>query len=200
MPAMSIHRCEWVATASPLELEYHDREWGVPVRNDALLFEFLTLEGAQAGLSWTTILNKREGYRRAFGGFDVARIARYNRRSVERLMGDAAIVRNRLKIESTISNARAYLAVQESEGSFARYVWSFVDGTPLDAGRRRLRDIPATTPISEAMSKDMKRRGFRFVGSTICYAFMQAAGLVNDHTAECFRYAAVKRLAATQRP
>lgn len=200
MPAMSIHRCEWVANAAPLELEYHDREWGVPVWDDALLFEFLTLEGAQAGLSWTTILNKREGYRRAFGGFDVARIARYNRRSVERLMGDASIVRNRLKIESTISNARAYLAVQDSEGSFAGYIWGFVDGVPLDAGWKRSRDIPASTPVSEAMSKDLKRRGFRFVGSTVCYAFMQAAGLVNDHTAECFRYAGVKRLAATQRP
>jgi len=199
MPAMSHRRCQWVANASPLDIEYHDREWGVPVRDDALLFEFLTLEGAQAGLSWTTILKKREGYRRAFGGFDVERIARYNSRSVERLMGDASIVRNRLKIESTISNARAYLAVQESEGSFADYIWSFVDGIPLDASRKQHRDLPASTPISEAMSKDLKRRGFRFVGGTICYAFMQAAGLVNDHTTDCFRYQAVKRLALSRR-
>lgn len=199
MPAMSHRRCEWVANASPLDIEYHDREWGIPVRDDTLLFEFLTLEGAQAGLSWSTILKKRGGYRRAFGGFDVARIARYNRRSVERLMGDASIVRNRLKIESTISNARAFLAVQESEGSFAAYIWGFVDGIPLDAGRKRHRDLPASTPVSEAMSKDLKRRGFRFVGSTICYAFMQAAGLVNDHTVDCFRYAKVKRLAGPQR-
>jgi len=199
MAAMSNHRCEWVTNASPLDIDYHDQEWGVPVWDDALLFEFLTLEGAQAGLSWTTILKKREGYRRAFGGFDVARIARYNRRSVERLMGDASIVRNRLKIESTISNARAYLAVQTSEGSFSDYIWGFVDGAPLDAGRKRMGDIPASTPVSEAMSKDLKRRGFRFVGSTICYAFMQAAGLVNDHTVDCFRYAKVKRLADPRR-
>jgi len=196
---MSNRRCQWVANGSPLDIEYHDREWGVPVRDDVLLFEFLTLEGAQAGLSWATILKKREGYRRAFGGFDVERIARYNRRSVERLMGDASIVRNRLKIESTISNARAFLAVQASEGSFAGYIWGFVDGTPLDAGRKRLGDIPASTPVSEAMSKDLKQRGFRFVGSTICYAFMQAAGLVNDHTVDCFRYAKVKRLAGSRR-
>jgi len=199
MPVMSNRRCEWVANASPLDIAYHDREWGVPVRDDALLFEFLTLEGAQAGLSWTTILKKREGYRRAFGGFDVARIARYNRRSVERLMGDASIVRNRLKIESTISNARAYLAVQASMGSFADYIWGFVDGEPLDAGRTRLRDIPASTAVSEAMSRDLKRRGFRFVGSTICYAFMQAAGLVNDHTVDCFRYAEIRRSADPRR-
>ncbi len=196
---MSNRRCRWVANASPLDVEYHDREWGVPVHEDARLFEFLTLEGAQAGLSWTTILKKREGYRRAFGGFDVERIARYNVRSVERLMGDAAIVRNRLKIESTISNARAYLAVQQSEGSFAEYIWGFVDGAPLDARRQRHGDIPASTPLSETMSKELKRRGFRFVGSTICYAFMQAAGLVNDHTVDCFRYDEVRRLPGPQR-
>jgi DNA-3-methyladenine glycosylase I len=199
MPLMNKQRCGWVANGSPLDVEYHDTEWGVPVRDDAMLFEFLTLEGAQAGLSWSTILKKREGYRGAFGGFDVERIARYNSRSVERLMGDASIVRNRLKIESTISNARAYLAVQAAEGSFAEYIWRFVDGVPLDARREQLRDIPASTPISEAMSEDLKQRGFRFVGSTICYAFMQAAGLVNDHTVDCFRYAAVQDMAVPRR-
>jgi len=196
---MNTRRCRWVANASNLDIEYHDREWGVPLRDDRALFEFLTLEGAQAGLSWTTILKKREGYRRAFGGFDVERIARYNRRSVARLMADPGIVRNRLKIESTISNARAYLAVQESEGSFADYIWDFVDGTPLDAGRKHLRDVPASTPLSEAMSKDLKRRGFRFVGGTICYAFMQAAGLVNDHTVDCFRHAQIQAADGSRR-
>jgi DNA-3-methyladenine glycosylase I len=192
---MSKTRCQWVSNGSPLDLEYHDSEWGVPLRDDQRLFEFITLEGAQAGLSWATILKKREGYRRAFHDFDAVRIARYNRRSVERLMNDTGIVRNRLKIESTISNAKAFLELQQSEGSFADYLWSFVDGLPIDAGRRRIKDLPASTDISDAMSKDLKKHGFRFVGGTICYAFMQAAGLVNDHTVDCFRHAEVRRMA-----
>jgi DNA-3-methyladenine glycosylase I len=192
---MSKTRCQWVANASPLDIEYHDCEWGVPLRDDARLFEFLTLEGAQAGLSWTTILKKREGYRRAFHGFDAARIARYNQRSVARLMNDAGIVRNRLKIESTISNARAYLALRETEGSFADYLWGFVDGQPLHPARDSVGAIPTTSATSDAMSLDLKKRGFRFVGPTICYAFMQAAGLVNDHTVDCFRYAETTRMA-----
>jgi DNA-3-methyladenine glycosylase I len=184
-----------VTNASALDVAYHDEEWGVPVFDDARLFECLTLEGAQAGLSWSTILKKRDGYRRAFDGFDVARIARYNSRSVERLMGDPGIVRHRLKIEATVSNARAYLQLLETEGSFADYLWAFVDGTPLDPQRRTMADVPATTETSTALSRDLKKRGFRFVGGTICYAFMQATGMVNDHTIDCFRYQEVRRLA-----
>jgi len=168
---------------------YHDREWGVPVHDDRVLFEFLTLEGAQAGLSWSTILRKREGYRKAFAGFDPRKVARFRPRDVNRLMQDSAIVRNRAKIESTIANARAVLAIQEETGSFAAYLWQFVGGRPIRTRRRSLRDIPATTPQSDAMSKDLKRRGFRFVGSTICYALMQACGLVDDHLRGCFRSA-----------
>ncbi|NKB87664.1 MAG: DNA-3-methyladenine glycosylase I [Acidobacteria bacterium] len=196
---MGIKRCGWVAKAGPLDVEYHDTEWGVPLYDDDRLFEFLILEGAQAGLSWSTILKKREGYRRALHGFDARRIARYNSRSVERLMNDASIVRNRLKIESTISNARAFLETQAAEGSFADYVWGFVEGAPLDNSYRRSGDLPAKTELSDALSKDLKRRGFRFVGSTICYAFMQAAGLVNDHTTDCFRYREVQRLSRQRR-
>ncbi len=169
-------------------LEYHDRDWGVPVHDDVVLFEFLTLEGAQAGLSWSTILNKRNNYRRAFGGFVPEKVARFNTRSVARLMADAGIVRNRLKIESTISNARAFLKVQEEFGSFDAYIWAFVGGAPKVNAFERLADLPASTTISDRMSKDLKKRGFRFVGSTICYAFMQATGLVNDHEVGCFRY------------
>ena len=169
-------------------LDYHDRQWGVPAHNDLTLFEFLTLEGAQAGLSWSTILKKRDNYRRAFAGFDAAKVARFNTRSVARLMSDAGIVRNRLKVESTISNARAILEVQQQFGSFDTYIWRFVDGSPKLNKFKRLADLPANTPIAERMSKDLKKRGFRFVGSTICYAFMQAAGLVNDHETTCFRY------------
>ena len=181
-------RCEWAPVGNPRYLAYHDEEWGVPVHDDVRLYEMLTLEGAQAGLSWSTILNKREGYRRAFAGFDPARVARFTARTVERLMADPRIVRNRLKIESTVANARAVLAVQDDGGSLDELLWSFVGGAPKVNRFRRLSDIPAETPESKAMSKDLKRRGFRFVGPTVCYAFMQACGLVNDHVTGCFRY------------
>ena len=169
-------------------LAYHDREWGTPSHDDTHLFEMLTLEGAQAGLSWTTILNKREGYRRAFARFDVRKIAGFGAAEVGRLMDDAGIVRNRLKIESTIANAKATLAVREELGSLDSYLWSFVGGRPIRNRWRSLSELPAETAESRAMSKDMKRRGFRFVGPTVCYAFMQACGLVNDHVIACFRY------------
>jgi len=180
-------RCDW-AGERELDVRYHDEEWGVPTHDDRVLFEFLVLEGAQAGLSWSTILAKREGYRRAFADFDAARVARFTVKRVERLLANPAIVRNRLKVESTVTNARAFLAVQDAVGSFDAYVWAFVDGTPMQNHRQRLDEIPATTPGSDALSKDLKRRGFRFVGSTIMYAFMQATGLVNDHVRSCFRY------------
>jgi DNA-3-methyladenine glycosylase I len=178
-------RCGWVPLADPDYVTYHDEEWGVPSRDDRHLFELLTLEGAQAGLSWSTILRKREGYKAAFADFDVEAVARFGERDVERLLADAGIVRNRAKIESTVGNARAVL---ELPGSLSEYLWSFVGGEPLVAGWRTLAEIPAETAESKAMSKDLKRRGFRFVGPTICYAFMQAAGLVNDHVADCFRF------------
>ena len=187
MTSVLPQRCEWAGT-DPLMIEYHDRDWGVPVHDDVALFEFVTLEGAQAGLSWSTILKKRDNYRRAFAGFVPAKVARFNKRSVARLMADAGIVRNRLKIESTISNARAFLKVQEEFGSFDAYIWTYVDGAPKVNAVERLADIPASTVTSDLMSKELKKRGFRFVGSTICYAFMQAAGLVNDHEVGCFRY------------
>ena len=179
-------RCTWPSTE--LDILYHDTEWGVPVHDDCTLFEFLTLEGAQAGLSWSTILKKRDNYKRAFADFDPARVARFSRAKVERLMLDPGIVRNRLKIESTVSNARAFLEVQKEFGSFDAYVWRFVDGGPKQNARTAMRQIPASTPESDAMSKDLKKRGFRFVGTTICYAFMQAVGMVNDHLVTCFRY------------
>ncbi len=166
---------------------YHDEEWGVPAHDDRVLFEFLTLEGAQAGLSWSTILRKREAYRKAFAGFDPRKVARFDAARIERLLLDAGIVRNRLKIESTVANARAALAVQKELGSLDAYLWGFVGGRPLRKPRRSLRDVPATTPESDAMSRDLKKRGFRFVGSTICYALMQACGLVDDHVRGCFR-------------
>jgi len=168
-------------------IEYHDKEWGVPVHDDRVLFEFLILEGAQAGLSWETILNKRENYRRAFDRFDAAKIARYDGKKVRSLMADAGIVRNRLKIASTISNARAFLDLQKEFGSFDRYIWQFVGGKPRINHWKSSQRLPALTPESDAMSKDLKKRGFRFVGSTICYAFMQATGMVNDHGPDCFR-------------
>ena len=174
-------------TSDPLYLEYHDREWGVPVHDDRTLFEFLTLEGAQAGLSWLTVLKKRENYRRSFDRFNAEKIARYNARKIKELMLNEGIIRNRLKIESTIDNARAFLKVQQEFGSFDSYIWGFVDGRPLVNSRKSFRELPPRTIQSDAMSKDLKRRGFRFVGSTICYAFMQACGLVNDHTTDCFR-------------
>jgi DNA-3-methyladenine glycosylase I len=167
---------------------YHDREWGVPVHDDRRLFELLILEGAQAGLSWSTILNKRENYRRAFDNFDVRKVARYDAARQRRLLRDPGIVRNRLKIRATVDNARAFLAVQKEFGSFDAYIWSFVGGRPLQHRRRSLKQVPARTAISDAVSKDLRRRGFRFVGSTICYAFMQAVGMVNDHTIDCFRH------------
>jgi DNA-3-methyladenine glycosylase I len=183
----SSSRCAW-AQAEP-NLTYHDSEWGVPQHDDRALFEMLILEGAQAGLSWTTILNKRENYRRAFDGFDAAKIARYDARKVKALLADAGIVRNRLKVAAAIANARAFLAVQEEFGSFDRYIWSFVGGRPIVNRRRGMKDVPARTAESDALSKDLLRRGFKFVGSTICYAFMQATGMVNDHLVTCPRYA-----------
>ncbi len=177
-------RCAWAVT--PLSIAYHDEEWGVPVHDDRVLFEFLVLEGAQAGLSWETILRKREGYREAFAAFDPARVARFTPARVERLLTNPNIVRHRLKVESTVSNARALLAVQREFGSFDAYVWRFVDGTPRVNRPRTMRQVPARTGQSDALSKDLRGRGFRFVGSTICYAFMQAMGLVNDHLVTCF--------------
>jgi len=193
MTPRSRTRCDWCGT-DPLYVAYHDEEWGVPVFDDRQLFEFLVLEGAQAGLSWITILRKREAYRRAFAGFDPRVVARFGARDVRRLLGDAGIVRNRLKVESTIGNARAFLRVQEEFGSFARYQWDFVGGRPIVERRMTLRDIPARTELSDAWSKDLKRRGFKFVGSTIVYAYMQAVGVVNDHVAACFRRAPVVAL------
>lgn len=189
----TLTRCSWART--PLGIAYHDVEWGVPVHDDRVLFEFLTLEGAQAGLSWETILKKREAYRDAFLDFDPARVARFTPARVERLLQNAGIVRNRLKIESTVGNARAFLAVQQEFGSFDAYVWGFVKGAPRDNRWRALEVIPARTADSDALSRDLLRRGFKFVGSTICYAFMQAVGLVNDHTTDCSRYAIVGRKA-----
>jgi DNA-3-methyladenine glycosylase I len=180
-------RCAW-AGSDPLYRDYHDREWGVPVHNDRLLFEFLTLEGAQAGLSWITILRKREAYRAAFAGFDPEVVARFDEAKVAELLANPGIVRNRLKVESAITNARAFLKVREEFGSFDAYMWRFVDGRPIRNAWKSVREIPASTPVSDAMSRDLKRRGFRFVGSTICYAHMQAVGMVNDHTVDCFRW------------
>lgn len=184
-------RCAWARTA--LSIAYHDLEWGMPVHDDRLLFEFLTLEGAQAGLSWETILKKRAAYRQAFAGFDPKRVARFRPPDVERLLKNQGIVRNRLKITSTVGNAEAFLAVQREFGSFDAYVWQFVGGTPRNNRRKTLRQVPPRTTESDALSKDLMRRGFKFVGSTICYAFMQAVGLVNDHTVDCFRYEAVAK-------
>lgn len=177
-------RCAWARTA--LSISYHDEEWGVPLHDDTRLFEFLVLEGAQAGLSWETILNKRDNYRRAFNGFNPAKVASYDERKVAALMNNAGIIRNRLKINSAITNARAFLEVQHEFGNFDGYLWRFVDGKPLR--RKRGQPVAARTPISDALSKDLSKRGFKFVGSTICYAFMQAVGMVNDHDPNCFRY------------
>jgi DNA-3-methyladenine glycosylase I len=190
-------RCEW--PSSDLSLLYHDREWGVPLKNDRKLFEFIVLDGMQAGLSWEIILRKRAGFRAAFDDFDAVKIARYDRRKVRRLLLDPGIVRNRLKIESTISNARAFLAIRKEFGSFARYIWQFVDGRPRVNRRRQGQAPPAHTAESDAMSRALRKRGFRFVGSTICYAFMQAAGMVNDHSVECFRHAELARRMARWR-
>ena len=182
-------RCFWATT--PLSIAYHDNEWGVPVHDDTRLFEFLILEGAQAGLSWETILRKRENYRAAFDGFNATKVAKYDERKIAALMNDAGIIRNRLKINAAVTNAKAFLEVKKEFGSFDAYVWRFVDGKPLR--RKRGEPIVATTPISDALSKDLLKRGFKFVGSTICYSFMQAVGLVNDHDATCFRYKQVSQ-------
>ena len=190
---MTAERCPWSEGVDREYRRYHDTEWGVPVHDDATHFEFLVLESAQAGLSWAVILRKREGYRKAFADFDPQRVARFNRRSVERLVADAGIVRNKLKIESTIGNARAFLDVQEEFGSFENYVWRFVEGKPIVNRWRRQAQVPATSPKAEALSKDLKSRGFKFVGPTIAYAQMQATGLVNDHLVSCFRYEACQK-------
>jgi len=195
-PKTNLIRCAW--PSDELSILYHDQEWGVPLHDDRGLFEFLILEGAQAGLSWDTILRKRENYRAAFDGFDAEKIARYDRRKVERLLRDEGIVRNRLKIASAIRNAKVFLAVQKEFGSFDQYVWQFVGGKPLVNARRLGKKIPARTRESDAMSKDLKKRGFNFVGSTICYAFMQATGIVNDHAVECFCYRRVGRVTGSE--
>lgn len=179
-------RCSWAK--GDLYIAYHDQEWGVPVHADRLLFEFLILEGAQAGLSWITILKKRENYRRAFDNFEPAKVARYNSNKIRKLLADPGIVRNKLKIASTVRNAEAFLAVQKEFGSFDRYIWQFAGGQPIKNHWESLKEIPPRTPVSDAMSRDLVKRGFKFVGSTICYAFMQAVGMVNDHMTNCFRY------------
>ncbi len=188
-------RCAWVPESDPLYVAYHDEEWGVPVRDERGLFELLTLEGAQAGLSWSTILHKREGYRRLFAGFDAEAVARFDAADVERLLADPAIVRNRLKVESTVSNARAVLALRERGGSLADLIWAAVDGVPRPNAWRSLAEIPAETDESKALSRELKRLGFRFVGPTTCYALMQAAGLVDDHVVGCFRHGAASESA-----
>jgi DNA-3-methyladenine glycosylase I len=180
-------RCDW-ANRSELEQFYHDEEWGVPIHDDRSLLEFLILEGAQAGLSWSTILRKREGYRKAFDHFDARKISRYSEKDVSRLLANGEIIRNKLKIHAAITNARAFLGVREEFGTFDAYIWQFVNGRPIQNSWKRMKDIPPYTPQSEAMSKDLQKRGFKFVGPTICYAFMQAVGMVNDHVVDCFRY------------
>ena len=190
-------RCAWCGE-DPLYVAYHDEEWGVPVLDDQTLFEFLILEGAQAGLSWSTILNKRDGYRRAFDGFDPEKVARYGERKIAELLADSGIVRNRLKVRSAVSNAQAFLEVQEERGSFSDYIWSFVEGVPIQNRWRSLSEIPAKTPLAETISKDLKKRGFRFVGPTIVYAHMQATGMVNDHVVGCFRYQEIVAISSSK--
>jgi DNA-3-methyladenine glycosylase I len=185
-PSPEKKRCSW--PGNPLAIDYHDREWGAPVRDDRVLFEFLILEGAQAGLSWDTVLKKREHYRKVFDGFDPAKVARYGEKKKASLMGDAGIIRNRAKIEASVTNAKAFLAVQQEYGSFSKYVWGFVGGKPVQGRRKASGDIPTRTDVSDALSKDLKKRGFKFVGTTIMYAFMQATGMANDHLAQCFRH------------
>ncbi len=193
---MKQRRCAWAR--NPLAIAYHDREWGVPVRNDRKLFELLILEGAQAGLSWDTILKKRAAYRKAYLGFDPRKVARFDAKKRRALMADAGIVRNRAKIEASVLNAKSFLAVQKEFGSFARYAWGFVGGRPVVNRRRALRDVPARTEVSDALSKDLKKRGFKFVGTTILYAFMQAVGMVNDHEVGCFRWQEARRMRGTK--
>jgi DNA-3-methyladenine glycosylase I len=197
--AALIKRCPWSEGVSESYLAYHDEEWGVPVHDDRRQFEFLILEGAQAGLSWSTILHRRDGYRRAFAGFDPQKVARFTAHRLQSLMHDAAIIRNRLKIEAAVANARAFLKVQEEVGSFSEYIWSFVDGRAVVNRWRRPSDVPATSRVSDALSKDLRRRGFCFVGSTIVYAHMQATGLVNDHLVGCFRHAECRRAEGKKR-
>ncbi len=184
-------RCEW-ANKNDLEMSYHDNEWGVPIHDDRSLFEFLVLEGAQAGLSWSIILRKREGYRKAFDNFDARQISRYPEAVVSRLLANPEIIRNRLKVNAIVTNARAFLRVQEEFGSFDRYIWQFVNGRPIQNSWKKMTEIPSSSPESEAMNKDLQKRGFKFVGTTICYAFMQAVGMVNDHVVGCFRHDEVK--------
>jgi len=181
-------RCEWAVNGSPTDIEYHDKEWGVPVHNDKKLFEFLLLESAQAGLSWSIILKKRQGYRKAFDDFDANKVANYDQRRVQELLTNPTVIRNKLKIQSAITNARAFLKLQKEFGSFDSYLWNFVDGRPKQNEWKSWKEIPSRTEISDILSKDLKRRGFVFVGSTICYSMMQAVGMVNDHTVYCFRY------------
>ena len=194
MTETRINRCTWVGSDSPLMLEYHDREWGVPLHDDRKHFEFLVLEAAQAGLSWSIVLKKREGYRRAFSQFDPRKVARYTQKRIQTLTSDPSIVRNRMKIEAAVRNARAFLAIQDEFGSFDAYCWRFVDGRPRLNRWKATSDVPATSPESDAFSKDLKGRGFGFVGSTIVYAHMQAVGMVNDHLVGCFRYRPIQRL------
>ncbi len=190
-------RCAWAEGGNELYIQYHDREWGVPVHEDRTQFEFLILEGAQAGLSWSTVLNKREGYRKAFANFDPVKVARFSEKKIETLIQNSSIIRNRLKITSAVSNARAFLAIQKEYGSFDTYIWAFVGGKPLQNRWKTMAEVPATSPESDALSKDLKQRGLKFVGSTILYAHLQAAGLVNDHLVSCFRYRECAALART---
>ena len=191
MTSTPLKRCEWVRTDDPLMTDYHDREWGVPVHDDRKHFEFLVLEAAQAGLSWSTVLKKREGYRKAFSGFDPNKVARYTEQQIDELTQDPSIIRNRMKIAAAVRNAHQFLKIAEEFGSFDSYCWRFVDGAPLKNHRTSLKEIPATTPQSDAFSKDLKQRGMSFVGSTVIYAHMQAVGMVNDHLVDCFRYSKV---------
>lgn len=188
-----MNRCEWANTDS-LDMKYHDEEWGVPVHDDRLLFELLILEGAQAGLSWTTILKKREGYRKAFDNFDAEKISKYSEKKIEKLLMNPEIIRHKLKINATVINAQCFLKIQKEYGSFDRYIWSFVGGKPKNNKWKTLSDLPASTPESNEMSKSLKKKGFKFVGPTICYAYMQAVGMVNDHVVSCFRHSEVKNL------
>jgi len=182
-----ISRCSW-STSDQLYIKYHDKEWGKPLHNDRKLFEFLILEGAQAGLNWLMVLKKRENYRKAFDNFDPVKIAKYNQRKINSLLNNEGIIRNKIKIQSAIQNAKTFLKVQDEFGSFNKYIWQFTDGKTIQNSWDNIKNIPATSPVSDVMSKDLKKRGFNFVGSTICYAFMQATGIVNDHTKDCFRY------------
>ncbi|MCW9023852.1 MAG: DNA-3-methyladenine glycosylase I [Gammaproteobacteria bacterium] len=188
-----LHRCEWAGN-DPLYIDYHDNEWGVPVHDDQKLFEFLILEGAQAGLSWITILKKRQNYRKAYNQFDVNKVARYSDKKIQQLLTNPGIVRNKLKVNASVQNARSFIEIQNEFSSFDQYLWRFVDGAPVQNHWKTLRQIPVTTPVSDALSLDLKQRGCKFVGSTICYAFMQAVGMINDHVTDCFRHREIKHL------